>query len=794
MKNNISKSRNQRSKKLFKSARQFRKGSSPVPFSRILLALPLWILTMVALHYGGSPEHTRLTLGQRSPSTLVAISDFECRDVAKTELVRWQATDSVLPVFSANKTPYITATRYMDLLIDQVVEARKAFTNQINPSAPLPALNQLGPQKIPINPRDIFAVIPPGKEEKIRNVIKETLARIGEKGVKTRTEKNPLLKKKVRHEHIALQRGNTENLEIVSLHHLNLPEQALAAAVRTLQQKNPSPASSGPVWSALLAPWIRPNLVYEAEQTAQKRERAAEAVVPAMKVIRSGTTLVEVGERITPQIIEQLKAHKRKLAQRLSPYERAWEITGNALLCFLILMVCGGLLHMLSPTVLQSKSSTILWGFLSLQPLLWTRLLLSWADKGSFIDTGSVEYLAPLALAPMLGSILLGGPAAIVLGLWSSFLVSLLLGHDFSLFSMGLSITVVAAYGMHGIHRRARFFQTALWVGVTKMFFAIGMGLWEQYAGPTLLTHAFSGLISGFFTAFIALLMLPICEMIFGVTTDIRLLELSDMSHPLLQRLAVEAPGTYHHSLMVAHIAQAAASEIGANPLLTSVCAYYHDIGKLIKPEFFVENTQYRANPHDDLVPSMSTLIIIAHVKEGLSLALRHKLPRPILDGIQQHHGTGLVSFFYHRARKQLELDLAPNARKNHENSLDDKDFRYPGPKPSRPEMGILLLADSIEAASRSMARPTPGKIENLVADIIDERLRDGQLDECNLTFAQLTAVRKSIIFTLTNMLHGRIPYPDDENRNSEPTEKVLHAFFQPQTPDPVDDGTGSTR
>ena len=233
------------------------------------------------------------------------------------------------------------------------------------------------------------------------------------------------------------------------------------------------------------------------------------------------------------------------------------------------------------------------------------------------------------------------------------------------------------------------------------------------------------------------------------------------MSHPLLQKMAIQAPGTYHHSLMVATLSQNAAEAINANSLLVRVSAYYHDIGKLAKPEFFSEKIQNNENPHDNLSPHMSALVIIAHVKEGLALAKRHKLPSPILDAIEQHHGNGLIHFFYEKAKRNI-LDL------NSDEELNEADFRYGGKPAESPEMAILSLADACEAASRSINKPTPQKISNLINEIFEQKLNDGQLDYARLNMAEINLVKKSIIFSLTNMLHGRVPYKNNENSSNK--------------------------
>ena len=273
----------------------------------------------------------------------------------------------------------------------------------------------------------------------------------------------------------------------------------------------------------------------------------------------------------------------------------------------------------------------------------------------------------------------------------------------------------------------------------------------------------------GIGTAVVVSGLLPVLEAFFGLTTDISWLEMADLNHPLLKRLSLEAPGTYHHSLAVANLAEAAAEKVGANPTVCRVAAYFHDIGKLVKPEYFSENMHLGENPHDDLTPTMSALIIIAHVKEGIDLALKHKLNPALLQAIREHHGTSLVSYFYQRAlHQQRDAELGGkimNLRSEDMPQVSETNFRYPGPKPSSKESTILSLADSIESASRSLERPTPQKIQELVDDLIADRLHDGQLDDAPLTLAELRDIGASFKFSLQSMLHSRVAYPKKDRQ-----------------------------
>ena len=276
--------------------------------------------------------------------------------------------------------------------------------------------------------------------------------------------------------------------------------------------------------------------------------------------------------------------------------------------------------------------------------------------------------------------------------------------------------------------------------------------------------RAAGGLVSGMLSAFLAGSVLPILEYAFNLATNFRLLELADLNHPLLKERFIKAPGTYHHSLIVGTLAEAAAEAVGANPLQVRVGAYFHDIGKILKPEYYVENALFEESKHDELNPSMSNLIILSHVKDGVDIALTWKLNPMIVRAIQEHHGTGLVYFFYHRAEQKSRAEGEEVAQ---------EDFRYPGPKPRSKETALILLADAVEAASRCLSRPTPGRIGNFVREIVYTRISDGQLDECDLTFNEVRLIIQRFEHVLTSTFHARVKYPtpgggDDEDQGGE--------------------------
>jgi putative nucleotidyltransferase with HDIG domain len=293
-----------------------------------------------------------------------------------------------------------------------------------------------------------------------------------------------------------------------------------------------------------------------------------------------------------------------------------------------------------------------------------------------------------------------------------------------------------------------------LWAAAVAFATQIGAHLLEDRVFDTQLLYEAARM--GVWTLLAGFLMtglLPFVERLFGVLTDLSLLEVGDVAHPLLQELVRRAPGTYNHSINVASIGEAAAEAIGARGLLVRVGAYFHDIGKMLKPAYFVEN-QGTENRHESLVPAMSTLIIIAHVKEGAELARQYKLPQPIVDLISEHHGTTLVEYFYRRATERQQAD--PDA-----GDVDEQTYRYPGPKPTTRESAVLMLSDAVESASRALTEPTPARIASLVHELAMKRLLDGQFDECGLTLEELELIEQSLVKSLTAVYHGRVKYPD---------------------------------
>ena len=343
-------------------------------------------------------------------------------------------------------------------------------------------------------------------------------------------------------------------------------------------------------------------------------------------------------------------------------------------------------------------------------------------------------------------------------------LLSLFVGimaKDLDIFFILLVSSTAGVLLVYKARTRTEIIKAAIMASILQLLLDILIVSLHSLNLPILKSFLYSDLGNGLLSFVLVSSLLPVFEYLFGVVTNIRLLELSDFNHPLLRRMILEAPGTYQHSIVVANLSELAAEAIGANSLLARVGAYFHDVGKILRPEYFIENQLQTKNRHLSLNPSMSKLVITNHVKEGIELAKKYRLPPPIIDFIPQHHGTSLVSYFYHQATK--------NASKEEKQKLKEE-FRYTGPKPQSKETAIVLLADSVEAASRVLEDPSPSRIEDLVEEIFKEKIEDGQLDDTDLTLKELAKIKEVFIRVLNAIYHARIEYPQ-KNAESNSTQ-----------------------
>lgn len=479
------------------------------------------------------------------------------------------------------------------------------------------------------------------------------------------------------------------------------------------------------------------NFIYSLEKSSDG------ATIAEQIEIKRGELIIAKGQRVSKNHIAQLL----NIEQREFHKNRLKFIVGVLFLVFLLLLVVTIYLILYEPKIFHETASLVLIGVLSVFIIFIARAI---------IISPMPSFLIPLASVSMLLAILLNPRMAIFVTVLLSAAISINVENSLSLNIMFLFGGIIGIFSTKNITRRWEIIRSGIFVGIANFASIVTIGLLNNLNAEGFIADGVWGFINGILCVFIVMGILPLLEDLFKMTTNITLLELSDMNHPLLKRMMLKAPGTYHHSLMVGNLAEAAAERIGANSLLARVGSYYHDAGKIEKAEYFTENQSDAKSLHDELTPSMSRLIITNHVKDGVELAEKYKLRKVIINFIEQHHGTGIVYYFFQKALERVEDDTI----------LKEEPFRYPGPKPQTKETAIVLLADSVEAASRTLINPTPSRVEDLVHRVINNKFIDGQLEECELTLRDLNEIAEAFVRVTLGIMHTRVEYTDNNGQN----------------------------
>ena len=512
-------------------------------------------------------------------------------------------------------------------------------------------------------------------------------------------------------------------------------------------------ASDNVYISAVMARILLPNLFYNIEASEVRSRSAMETVRPVLFKLQKGEMVVRVGDRITPE-----QAHK---LEAIFGSQRSGNRLFKALGTFSLILVlfyfpyrfaCKNI-RKFNPT---NKDVLIISLLVTISFICFKTALLITHNIGPVfpsVDTSSYFYLFPFAAGAMIVRIFINSEVALVYCAILAPLLGIMFENNMLVVIYSLLGSIVGAHGVRHCTSRGTVYTAGFKISIVNLALALSFQTFNNAIFTTQTLYvAFFALLSGFISAGFVSSFIPLIETLFQYTTDIKLLELANLNSPVLRELMVKAPGTYHHSIVVGNLVEAAAESIGANPLLARVAAYYHDIGKASKPLYFIENQAGEENRHDKLTPSMSALILISHIKEGVELAREHRIGQPIIDIIRQHHGTALIKFFYERAKSQAAAVGQ---------IVEEKDFRYPGPKPQTREAGIVMLADCVEAASRTLENPSPDRIQGLAQKLINNIFIDGQLDECELTLKNLHEIAKSFTGILNGIFHHRIDYPE---------------------------------
>jgi putative nucleotidyltransferase with HDIG domain len=488
------------------------------------------------------------------------------------------------------------------------------------------------------------------------------------------------------------------------------------------------------VVGGLVQTLVSPNFVLNVRETEKRKQAALKSTEPVRETVKKGQVLVRRGDVVSAEQIyamEELGLHRGSVSET--------RIFGLAVFVLAVMGLIVGYLCKFAPEVYGNDLHVVLLGVLIFLTLALAKLAHLYSD-----------FAAPVAAGALLTAILIDTRLGVFISIALALLFGVIVENDIRAVAVALTGCLTGVYSVSKLSHGYSLTKTGLWIAAMNFVAIASTGFLEQLGGRQILWQGLHGAISGIASAVITIGFLPYLEHTFNITTPVKLMELANPSNPLLQRLLLDAPGTYHHSVLVGNLAETAADAIGADPVTVRVGAYYHDIGKIKRPYFFIENQADSENPHDKIAPSLSTLIVTSHIKDGLDLCRDYKLPQVIMDIVEQHHGTMLVSYFYRRATET-----------EHSECIIEADFRYEGPRPQTKEAALVMLADACEAAVRSLSRPNVNRIESTVRKVIRERLHDGQLDECTLTLKDLNTIGDVFVRVLSSMFHSRIEYPD---------------------------------
>lgn len=490
--------------------------------------------------------------------------------------------------------------------------------------------------------------------------------------------------------------------------------------------------------------YVYPDYLYNDAETQKILSSVTDAVPKTFGLVRENERIISKHEPINEAAKLKLESYKKIRNEQMGSSDFYLQQSGRFLFVSLMIFLLGIFLFKMRNTIYEDNLKLIL-----ISTIILFQCLLSYLSLQLKINY-PIEYIIFVPVAAMLLTIIFDSRVAVYAIIIICILVSAVRGGDYDILIPNFAASVLVVYSVRDIKKRSQIFVSMIYILIGFFAAIIAIGL-ERYEDVHIIKNQLiSAGLNALLSPILAYGLLIFYEKVFRVATDLVFLELSDFNNPLLRDLSSKAPGTFHHSIIMGNLSEQAAKEIGANQILARVGCYYHDIGKIMNPDYFVEN-QMDSNKHEELNPSLSAKMIIAHVKNGIKLAERFRLPNEIINFIPMHHGTNLVSYFYEKARtEEGEID-----------TTHEYIYRYPGPKPQTKETGIVMLADSVEAATRSIEDPTPAKLETQISEIIKARFLDGELDECDLTLKDLIKIKQSFLKTLVGIHHHRIKYPE---------------------------------
>ncbi|HYE81173.1 MAG TPA: HDIG domain-containing protein [Clostridia bacterium] len=663
---------------------------------RIVLVVCLFAALFSLFVLNVKPQKYLLKVGDISGEDIYAPSDIV--DKSATELRKKQAEESVQPIYKLDLTVQIDIEKKIDsffTLLDMVRKDQELLKEQ-----KLTALEQ-------------------GSTISLGNSVYNTLLSASETEIGTLRDNIKYINNQMLSGRITEQQLNDKRTEIREFF-MNLPKKS----------------KLNDIGADIAVMTLRPNMYYDEQTTLTRKQSEMEKVEEV--VIRKGTIIVNKGKEVTYQQIQLLNAYGL-LYESDNPGLDIEFYTGYGIIIIVCLVVMGSYLRSLDRKLWDSNSTIFLISLIVVMTLSITMVVKNISG-----------YLVIMPAGTMLVSILVSPRIAVMSNIMMSILAGFLGGFDLSIVAVMLLTGILASGMVSRTHHRSTIILAGLAASLVSLLIVFSVGVLSREDIYRMFYNGMYGTIGGILSAVLTIGTLPFFETTFDIITPVKLLELSNPNQPILRRLLIEAPGTYYHSILVGNLAEAAAEDIGANPLLCRVGSYYHDIGKLKRPYFFKENQITKDNPHDKITPNLSALVITSHVKDGIEIAEKSKLPSAVIRLIEEHHGNTLVAYFYHKALKAEGAEV-----------VEESKFRYPFRKPQTKEAAIVMLADSVEAYIRSLTEPTQEQVEQGVKKIIKDKLNDSQLDECDLTLKDLDMIGQAFVKVLAGIFHDRIEYPE---------------------------------
>jgi hypothetical protein len=704
------------------------------------------------LSYVPSKSLPKLKEGEIASSDITSPLDLTIEDTETTAKRKAEAEEAVLPVYSFDENAFLNTEEKIRQFFQSGGEwLKKAPSHQDAVDLQKDMTEKFG---LEIPAKDLESLIRSQFSLDLEETLINLIGKVSSQGIIV--SKNLFIRREPERGFILLRGpGNEKLTKVEEVLELKESKEKFAAEVEKIELSS----RNRRLLKSLADVFMIPNIAYNKVETEVRKERARARVETVFYRIKKGKVIIRKGDEATAETLKWISIIDQNLQEK-----RGWmrSFAGTFLLFALILVTLWYYLKSLlkfrsALKIYLMMGTTLILSLLGCKLSYFLASLFSEKSSLSFLaNVDLYEYAFPFQFGVILFAFLTTNTLSLIFAILNSVLVGYLFQANFSLMLFSFIGGLAAIYGIKYYQRQKRtsILRTGLLViAPTNIFLIVTFELIrERVSGFDLFaTEVVMGLIGGVLSASLAFLLLPVFESMFGFVTQTKLLELTNSDLPIFRQMAIEAPGSYHHSLIVAALAEKASEEIGLDSMLVKAGALYHDIGKVKRPEYFIENISRNPDMHKDLTPSLSTLVIVNHVKEGAEMAKKLKLPKKIKEIIEQHHGSSLVRYFYHKAKEKYDPEIQ---------KIGEESYRYPGPSPQSKEAALVMLADSTEAASRSLKSPTREHLKRVITEIFESYLQDGQIDECDFSLRELRSIATSFHSTLYTIYHPRVEYP----------------------------------